>query len=38
MKTGYHRADVLRNLGFSKFTGREDLLKMEKRVQLSIVN
>lgn len=30
MKTGYHRADVLPNLGFSKFTDREDLLKMEE--------
>ncbi|MFK4893391.1 LTA synthase family protein [Lactococcus petauri] len=30
MKTGYHRADVLPNLGFSKFTGREDFLKMEE--------
>lgn len=26
-KTGYHRSEVLPNLGFSKFIGREDILK-----------
>lgn len=27
LKTGYHRNEVLPNLGFSKFIGREDLVK-----------
>lgn len=31
LKAGYHRDEVLPNLGFSKFIGREELLKMENK-------